>query len=92
TDYLGNDYLEVERLYVLENYKANGIGRRLMNKAFEIAESEGFKFIWLGVWEYNEPAKTFYRKLGFERYGQHSFQLGNDPQTDIILRRPVKPE
>jgi ribosomal protein S18 acetylase RimI-like enzyme len=91
TDFFGNEYLEVERLYVLEKYKATGIGRSLMKKAFEIAESEGSRYVWLGVWEFNEPAKAFYKKLGFERYGQHTFQLGNDPQTDIILRKPVKP-
>lgn len=90
TDNFGPEYLEVERLYVINKYKGTGIGSVLMKKAFELAHDGGYKYIWLGVWEYNGPAKLFYEKLGFEKFGTHVFQLGDDPQTDELYRKSVR--
>jgi ribosomal protein S18 acetylase RimI-like enzyme len=90
TDYFGPEYLEVERLYVLKEYKGRGIGKSMMKRAFKLASDRGLQYIWLGVWEHNESAKLFYEKMGFEFFGTHIFNVGDDPQTDIILRKAVK--
>lgn len=89
TEYLGEGYLEVERIYVLRKYRGRGTGKKMINKAFELARTFGLDYIWLGVWEHNEPAKTFYRKLGFQTFSEHIFQLGDDPQTDFLLKIKV---
>jgi ribosomal protein S18 acetylase RimI-like enzyme len=41
------------------------------------------------VWEHNERALEFYRKWGFEKYGQHVFMLGNDAQTDLLMKKEL---
>jgi len=49
----------------------------------------GHDAIWLGVWERNGRAQAFYRKWNFRAVGQHVFQLGSDPQRDILMQRAV---
>lgn len=44
--------------------------------------------VWLGVWEHNPCALAFYRKWQFEVAGEHVFRLGDDPQRDLLMRRP----
>jgi ribosomal protein S18 acetylase RimI-like enzyme len=58
-----------------------------MNQAIEIAKGRGKEYLWLGVWEHNERARRFYQKNGFYRIGEHTFVMGDDPQTDYLLRR-----
>jgi len=42
-------------------------------------------YIWLGVWEENQRAIHFYRKIGLLEYGKHIFMLGKDKQIDILM-------
>jgi ribosomal protein S18 acetylase RimI-like enzyme len=42
--------------------------------------------MWLGVWEENPRAIRFYQKQGFVEFDQHIFQLGEDAQTDILMK------
>lgn len=83
---MGNEAMELERIYILKDFQGKGSGQLLMDKAIEIARSKKVKFIWLGVWEQNHRALAFYKKNGFEIYGQHIFQFGSDPQTDVLMR------
>lgn len=83
---MGNESLELERIYILKEFLGQGSGQILMNYAIEIARKKKVKYIWLGVWENNHRALSFYKKYGFEVYGQHIFQFGNDPQTDLLMR------
>ncbi|CEE00113.1 hypothetical protein B4064_3715 [Caldibacillus thermoamylovorans] len=48
---MGGDLLKVERIYVKEKFQKFGLGKVLLNKAFEIALENNKKKIWLGVWE-----------------------------------------
>jgi GNAT superfamily N-acetyltransferase len=81
----GASPVELLRLYVDSNWHGKGIGALLMNRAIEIAKADGFKTLWLGVWEKNFRAQSFYKKFGFTPVGQHFFLLGNDLQTDLLL-------
>lgn len=81
--------LEVERIYVLKKYQGKGIGGRLLDKAIEIAREQNKSFIWLGVWERNEAALRFYKKNGFYQIGKHLFIVGDDPQTDLVMRKDL---
>lgn len=84
---LGTNTLELQRLYVETSMKGKGIGTVLMEEALRFAKARGFDWIWLGVWERNFAAQEFYRKWGFERFSEHVFQMGDDPQIDWLLRR-----
>lgn len=78
--------LEVERIYVAGKYQGLHIGRQLMEKALAVAKAQNKDFVWLGVWEHNHKAIQFYRKYGFEIFDRHVFRLGNDEQTDVMMK------
>lgn len=86
TDLKEQDGLEVERIYVYAKHHGKGIGKQLMEFAMQYAASKNKKYIWLGVWEHNEKAIGFYTKLGFERFDEHAFYLGDERQIDWLMR------
>ena len=57
-----------------------------MNQAILKARSSGFTSIWLGVWELNAKAIRFYEQLGFKKFDEHSFMLGDEAQIDHLMR------
>lgn len=86
TEDYGEDQLEIERIYVLEEYQGNGYGGALIQHAEQQAKALGKSIIWLGVWEKNPRAIAFYEHIGFRKIGKHTFQVGQDPQTDWVMR------
>ena len=78
--------LEIQRIYVLKEFKGMHIGKHLVDTAVEIANREHLDYLWLGVWEHNSRAIAFYEKQGFKKFTTHSFKLGNDLQQDHIMR------
>ncbi len=77
--------LEIERIYVLEGNQGRGIGQELIQFSLSYAEGKGLSPIWLGVWEENKSAMRFYERQGFKAFGSHTFWLGRDQQTDILM-------
>ncbi|WP_125772303.1 GNAT family N-acetyltransferase [Companilactobacillus furfuricola] len=86
---LDEDGFELERIYVLKDFRRYGIGKLLLDHAISAAKLAQVKEIKLGVWEHNENAKAFYKKQGFKHRSKHVFQLGDDPQTDYILTKQL---
>lgn len=82
------DWLEIQRLYVLAAFKRRHIGSALMRTAFSEAQKIRAKGVWLGVWEHNYAAQEFYKSFGFVFVGSHDFVLGTDRQTDLIMECP----
>ncbi|MEN7546317.1 GNAT family N-acetyltransferase [Rapidithrix thailandica] len=89
TDHKLQQALEVERIYVLQEYHGKKIGQMLLNKALEIARMGNVKWVWLGVWEHNVKAIRFYEKNGFQAFDTHPFILGTDRQTDVLMKREL---
>jgi ribosomal protein S18 acetylase RimI-like enzyme len=83
--------LEIQRIYVKREYHGTSVGLTLLNYAIDLAMQEKYNFIWLAVWEKNPRAIRFYEKNGFITFGSHVFQLGDDAQTDILMRRSLTP-
>lgn len=81
--------LELCRLYALDKFIGKGVGRALMLEYLDTARRTGCGVCWLGVWEFNFRAQEFYVRFGFEKCGEHVFQLGNDPQVDWVMQRKV---
>jgi GNAT superfamily N-acetyltransferase len=81
--------VELVRLYVSREWLGRGVGEALMRACVDEARQAGHETIWLGVWERNGRALAFYRKWDFRAVGEHVFQLGSDPQTDILMERAV---
>lgn len=91
-DLQGPDSLEIERIYVKKELQGSGLGKRLLDFALEVARQSGKRFAWLGVWEKNEKAIGFYQARGFRRSGTHDFMLGEDRQTDMIMKIDLNEE
>ena len=81
--------VELSRLYSQQEFLGRGVGQNLMDACFERGKDEGCDIMWLGVWEYNPRAQRFYEKNGFNVVGKHTFQLGADPQTDLLMQRQL---
>ncbi len=81
--------LEIERFYILRAFQGTGMGQFLMEQALSMAIARKKEYVWLGVWEHNEKAKRFYQKNGFYKIGAHSFVMGDDDQTDFVLRKDL---
>lgn len=79
--------IEIERIYVLKSHHDKKAGAALMEQCLTFATQKSFETIWLGVWENNPKAISFYEKWGFEMFGSHVFQLGKDSQTDLLMMR-----
>ncbi|TNE75164.1 MAG: GNAT family N-acetyltransferase [Bacteroidetes bacterium] len=78
--------MEIERIYVLKELHGKKVGQLLFEKALDLAKQSEKKFVWLGVWEENPRAIQFYKKNGFEEFDKHVFIIGDDEQTDIMMR------
>jgi len=86
---LANAPGELQRLYVISEFHGKGVAHGLMNACMDEMTSHRSDVVWLGVWERNPKAIAFYKKFGFHEVGAHVFPLGNDPQRDVVLARPV---
>src|SRR5678815_135519 len=78
--------LEIQRIYIDMAYQGKGLGARLLQFASERAKALGLKYIWLGVWEKNPDAIRFYHRHGYEIFGSHQFVMGDEVQTDILMK------
>ena len=78
--------LEIERIYVIQEYQGKKVGQQLYEKAIQVAKEKKAQYIWLGVWEENHKAIQFYIKNGFEVFDKHVFVLGDEKQTDLMMR------
>ncbi len=79
--------LELERIYVLSEYKGRGLGSKIIEFTETFAVENNCAKIWLGVWEKNSAALEFYAKMGFNKCGEHNFRMGEELQTDYILEK-----
>ncbi len=82
--------VEIERIYVLSAYHGKKVGQLLYDKAIEVAKRSGAEYVWLGVWEENPRAIRFYEKNGFVAFDKHIFKLGEEEQTDLMMKKILK--
>lgn len=81
--------IEIERIYVLKEFHGKSLGQVLCEKAISIAKQKNADYVWLGVWEANPRAINFYKKNGFVEFDKHIFKLGEDEQTDIMMKLKI---
>ena len=89
TEKVEENYFEIERIYVLKAFLGQKIGQILFDKAIEIGREKNLEYVWLGVWEENHRAIKFYEKNGFKIFGKHDFTLGEDVQTDLLMKMKI---
>lgn len=90
TELQDNEALEIERIYVLKDFHGKKVGQALYQKAIQVARQVKAPYVWLGVWEKNTRALGFYRQNGFAEFDKHIFRLGNEEQTDLLMKLILK--
>lgn len=90
TEIKDENALEIERIYVSKDFHGKKVGQALYDKAIAIAAEKSVDYIWLGVWENNWQAIGFYKKNGFREFDKHIFRLGDEEQTDIMMKLDLK--
>ncbi|SFD47130.1 GNAT family N-acetyltransferase [Flavobacterium phragmitis] len=83
------DALEIERIYVAKEFHGKKVAQALYAQALQTAEKLKATYIWLGVWEKNFRAVSFYTKNGFVQFDTHIFRLGDDEQTDLLMKKTL---
>ena len=73
----------------MEGYHGAGAGLQLFQHAGDWARRHHAATLWLGVWEQNPRAIRFYEKNGMAAFGTQTFQLGNDVQHDITMKKAL---
>ena len=86
TDFREEDAMELERLYVKKAFQNQEIGQKMLDEVIEMAVQRKMRYLWLGVWEKNTRAINFYLKNNFQLSGSHPYMVGNDKQTDKIMK------
>ena len=86
TEVINDHALEIHRIYVSQSFHGKKVGQLLLDKVIEIAQQSVVDYIWLGVWEENHRALRFYTKNGFVAFDTHVFILGEDKQTDLLMK------
>ncbi|WP_205511173.1 GNAT family N-acetyltransferase [Longitalea arenae] len=81
--------IEIARIYAVQNSIGKGVGSALMHRCIDVAKQKQVPVIWLGVWEHNQKAIAFYTKWGFERFSEHVFMVGDDAQTDWLMKKSL---
>ena len=90
TDINDPEGMKIERIYIRKRYKGKGYGTALMTFALEKSAELQKQYEWLGVWEKSENAIAFYEKIGFEKTGSHLFRMGDEIQSDYIMKRSLR--
>jgi GNAT superfamily N-acetyltransferase len=85
----GKKKIQVERIYVLKEYQGFKIGTELIEKVMQVAKDEGYKIVWLSVWQKNNKAIQFYQRAGFVIYETDIFQFGEDVHEDFLMKKEI---
>ncbi|WGK66073.1 GNAT family N-acetyltransferase [Croceiramulus getboli] len=86
---VGKHTVELERIYVKQDYQGQGLGQRLIEQLEAMLRNTSATWLWLGVWEQNKAAIRFYLKNGFQAFDTHSYWIGEDEQFDLMMRKRI---
>jgi len=81
---------QLQKIYVLKDFLSMKIGLELQNNLLATASEKGFEKIWLSVLGSNERAINFYNRSGFEKIGDHDFQIGKEHFKFIAMLKSLK--
>ncbi|KAI9635557.1 acyl-CoA N-acyltransferase [Dioszegia hungarica] len=81
--------IHLRRLYIDMAHHGSGLAGDLMARTEEMARKEGYRSLWLGVWEDNKRGRRFYEKMGFVERGQKYFMVGESRRRDLVLEKTI---
>jgi predicted GNAT family N-acyltransferase len=84
--YLDNQIASIEKLAVLSNARRQGIGKKIMEKALELAVQKNVQEVVIRAQYY---VKGLYQQLGFEQEGE-IFKVAGNPHALIKMRKRLR--
>jgi GNAT superfamily N-acetyltransferase len=70
-DFAEKNCLELERIYLNKEAAGKGIGKKLVELTFVIADKHNKDIVWLKAMDTSDDAIAFYKKMGFQIKGNH---------------------
>ncbi len=77
---------EIHALYVKNNERRTGIGKKLISKAKEILKSRGYNEVILWCLKENKNGRNFYEKVGGKLDGERKFKIGNKYYDEVSYK------
>jgi ribosomal protein S18 acetylase RimI-like enzyme len=81
--------MELQKIYVLQEYHGNGIGSALLKEVKNIAKEVCPDYIWLDTHIGNDNAIRLYEKNGFKKIGKYFFTIGTQTFEYHVMGLPV---
>jgi diamine N-acetyltransferase len=81
----GMRVMELKQLYLRGNQTGSGIGAALIDWALSEGRARGFDAVLLSVWSENRRAQRFYRRHGFEKWGDTIFMVGKQRDEEYLF-------
>ena len=81
--------MELQKIYVLQEYQGKGIGTALIKEVRELAKEVYPDYIWLDTHISNENAIRLYEKNGFKKIGKYFFTIGSQTFEYHVMGLPV---
>ncbi|MXV14962.1 GNAT family N-acetyltransferase [Hufsiella ginkgonis] len=79
---------KLHKIYLLPSEQGKGSGKALIGHIEDLARSAGAKILELNV-KRDNPARGFYRKLGFEIYQTVDIAYYQFELNDYVMRKPI---
>ena len=86
---IGENDVELRRIYTLPAAYGSGLGQTLMARAVDDARAMGRNRLLLGVYGGNDRARRFYERQGFAVAGRRQYQIGATLHDDFIYARAL---
>ncbi len=80
----GCSEVEIVTFYVQPRHHGKGIGKRLLNSAFEHCREKTADSVWLTTNAENSPAIEFYLTQGFEHVGETHFRIADEAYLNNV--------
>lgn len=86
---MGSDALEIDRIYLRQNFGYMGLENKLIEFAFKQAKKFHKHDVWSSVWEHDQPIVYSYHQFGFKAIGSQKFKLAGHTQKDLVMLTSV---
>ncbi len=86
--------LELERIYLAKEAAGKGIGRKLVELTFKIAQENNKEVVWLKAMDSSEGPIAFYKKMGFEVTGTHRLKhplMKEELRGMVVMTKRLSP-
>lgn len=61
-----DEFCELQKMYFAPQARGLGLGTEIIEKSFEFAKEQGFKYCYLETLPFMESARKLYEKMGFQ--------------------------